>query len=355
MLASLNHPNIAAIYGLEKSGERRGARARARRGRDAGGAASRAGPLPVDEALAIARQIADALEAAHEKGIVHRDLKPANVKLTPDGKVKVLDFGLAKALTRATRRRRTSTHSPTLTAAATQAGMILGTAAYMSPEQARGKAGRQARRHLGVRRRALRDAHGAQGVRGRDGLGHARRGAARGRDWDALPRETPASVRRVLRRCLDRDPKTRIHDIADARLELDEPPEPRAGAPLPAPVPARRSRRGFAALARARAARGRRAGGWRSGRGRAAAAAAIRFAVTLPATDQIPFDDMPVLDLSRDGTRARVRRRPRRAPAALRCARATRSSRARSPARRAHRPRSSRRTDSGSASSRTAS
>jgi serine/threonine-protein kinase len=139
MLASLNHPNIAAIYGLED---------------DAGTAlvmelvegptlADRIaqGALPVDEALPIAMQIAEALEAAHEQGIVHRDLKPANIKVRPDGTVKVLDFGLAKALEAASAVRASGTQSPTITSPAmTQAGIILGTAAYMSPEQAKGKA-----------------------------------------------------------------------------------------------------------------------------------------------------------------------------------------------------------------------
>ena len=184
VLASLNHPNIAAIYGIEES-TAHGARAWSSSTARRWPSASREDPLPLDEALPIARQIAEALEAAHEQGIVHRDLKPANIKLRADGTVKVLDFGLAKARIRAgppdcTQRRPTLTQSPTITSPAmtTQVGMILGTAAYMSPEQARGKAGRQARRHLGVRLRALRDAHRPAGVRRGRRLRHAREHAS---------------------------------------------------------------------------------------------------------------------------------------------------------------------------------
>src|SRR5271167_3200002 len=137
VLASLNHANIAAIYGLEDSG---GTRALVMELVEGPTLAERIkmGPIPLEEALPIARQIAEALEYAHERGIVHRDLKPANVKITPDGTVKVLDFGLAKALSDE-RAPADITNSPTITAAATQAGLILGTAAYMSPEQARGR------------------------------------------------------------------------------------------------------------------------------------------------------------------------------------------------------------------------
>ena len=299
VLASLNHPHIAAIYGLEEVGRRRGAGARARRGRDARRSGSRPGPIPVDEALAIARQIADALEAAHEKGIVHRDLKPANVKVTPDGKVKVLDFGLAKALT-GDASSPDVTHSPTLTAAATQAGVILGTAAYMSPEQARGKA---------VDKRADIWAFGAvlyEMLAGRK----------------AFEGETVSDTLAAVLRA----------DIDWAAL----PPRDAAfGAPRPAPLPrprsedalsrhrrrAHRDGRGARACRRLRVAEPRRrpaagrgsrrsprscvlagAGWWMALRPRpAAAAAAVRYAVTLPGADQLPFDDMPILDLSRDG------------------------------------------------------
>src|SRR5262249_38149520 len=137
-LAALNHPNIAQIHGLEESN---GVRALAMELVEGPTLADRIarGPIPIDEALPIARQITEALEAAHEQGVIHRDLKPANVKVRADGTVKVLDFGLAKALDPVASSSPGLTHSPTLSLAATQAGVILGTAAYMAPEQARGK------------------------------------------------------------------------------------------------------------------------------------------------------------------------------------------------------------------------
>ncbi|HEY7573604.1 MAG TPA: serine/threonine-protein kinase, partial [Thermoanaerobaculia bacterium] len=137
LLAALNHPHIAGIYGLDDASGVQALVLELVEGETLAERLAR-GPMPVDEALAVARQIGEALEAAHEKGIVHRDLKPANVKITPGGAVKVLDFGLAKALA-VDATAPDVTHSPTITAAATQAGVVIGTAAYMSPEQARGK------------------------------------------------------------------------------------------------------------------------------------------------------------------------------------------------------------------------
>ena len=234
VLASLNHPHIAAIYGLEKAGNVEALVLELVEG-DTLAERIAAGPIPVDEVLAIARQIADALEAAHEKGIVHRDLKPANVKVTPEGKVKVLDFGLAKALT-GDASSPDQTRSPTLTAAATQAGVVIGTAAYMSPEQARGKS---------VDKRADIWAFGAvlyemlagrkafEGETVSDTLAAVLKTDP---DWSALPAETPANVRKVLRRCLERDRNRRLRDIADVRLEIEEGPgaDVDSGAPLPA-------------------------------------------------------------------------------------------------------------------------
>src|SRR5438034_5423014 len=182
-----------------------------------------AGPMHLAEALPIARQIAEALEAAHEKGIIHRDLKPANIKLTAEGKVKVLDFGLAKAFDNDPRNPSSDpANSPTLTISATRAGMILGTAGYMSPEQARGAV---------VDKRADIWAYGVvvyEMLTGRelfsgetisDTLAAVLKTDA---DWSALPPDTPAPIRGLLRRCLERDRKKRVPDIAVARLEIDE-------------------------------------------------------------------------------------------------------------------------------------
>jgi serine/threonine protein kinase/Tol biopolymer transport system component len=220
VLAALNHPHIAAIYGLEESGGIEALVLELVPGETLAERLAR-GPIPVDEALEIARQIADALEAAHEKGIVHRDLKPANVKLTPEGKVKVLDFGLAKALSGDASSPDVS-RSPTMTAQATQAGVVIGTAAYMSPEQARGKA---------VDKRADIWAFGAivwemlmgrrlfEGETVSDVLAAVLR---QNLDFAALPEDTPDGIVRLLHRSLERDPKSRLHDIADARLEIEE-------------------------------------------------------------------------------------------------------------------------------------
>src|SRR5262249_24810667 len=221
VLASLNHPHIAAIYGLEESGETKALVLELVEGDTLAERLAR-GSLPVEETLEIARQIAEALEAAHERGIVHRDLKPANVKLTPDGNVKVLDFGLAKALAGDRSSPDVST-SPTITAVSTQAGIVVGTAAYMSPDQARGRS---------VDKRADIWALGAVGwgmLTGRrlfegeavsDVLAAVLRQEL---DFAMLPRETPSGVIRLLHRCLERDPRSRLHDIADARLEIEEP------------------------------------------------------------------------------------------------------------------------------------
>ncbi len=227
-LASLNHSNIAHIHGLEESGGVRALVMELVEGDDlsqriAGGA------IPIDEALPIAQQIAEALEAAHEQGIIHRDLKPANIKVRADGTVKVLDFGLAKALgpdggqqAGGSRQGVALSESPTLISPAmmTGVGMILGTAAYMSPEQARGKT---------VDKRADIWAFGAvlfemlSGTRPFDGEDMAETlGAVIHREpvWSRLPASTPASIRAVLQRCLQKDPKQRLRDIGDVRLAL---------------------------------------------------------------------------------------------------------------------------------------
>jgi len=217
-LASLNHPNIAAVYAVEG----RAIVMELVAGEDLSARIAR-GPIALAEALPLARQIADALAAAHEAGIVHRDLKPANIKVKDDGTVKVLDFGLAKALApdgaNATAE---AMNSPTLTARATQMGTILGTAAYMAPEQAKGKI---------VDKRADIWAFGVvlyemlTGTRpfvGEDVTDILAAVVRAEPDWTTLPAATPALVRRLLVRCLTKDVKQRLHDIADARLEIDE-------------------------------------------------------------------------------------------------------------------------------------
>ena len=174
-LASLNHPHIAAIYGFEKSTGVHALVMELVEGEDLSQRLAR-GAIPLDEALPIAKQIAEALEAAHEQGIIHRDLKPANIKVRPDGTVKVLDFGLAKAIEPAAASSSSMSMSPTITTPAmTQAGMILGTAAYMSAGAGARQGGGQARRHLGVRGRPVRDADGPARVRGERPRHHARR------------------------------------------------------------------------------------------------------------------------------------------------------------------------------------
>jgi serine/threonine protein kinase len=217
VLASLNHPNIAAVYGVVEHGvEERAIVMELVPGQ------APAGPLSAEAALPLIRQLIDALEYAHEKGVVHRDLKPANLKITPEGRLKVLDFGLAKALSADSASGGNPASSPTLTMQGTMAGMIMGTAAYMSPEQARGqKVDKRADIwSFGVVFYELltgRNPFGCDTVS--DTLAAVLKTDP---DWSALPRDTPPAVRRLLRRCLERDRTRRLADIADARLEIDE-------------------------------------------------------------------------------------------------------------------------------------
>jgi len=236
LLASLNHPGLAAIYGLEQAGSVRYIVMELVPGETLAEKVATGG-LPIPEALLLARQIAEALEAAHEKGIVHRDLKPSNIKVTPQGKVKVLDFGLAKAMDPEPEGSDTS-KSPTLVLDQTRPGVILGTPEFMSPEQARGKA---------IDKRTDIWAYGCilfemlsgrrafQGQTASDVIAAILTGSP---DWSALPRQTPPAVRDLCRRCLEKDPNARLRDIGDARIEIERTlsrtdEEPVAGAASP--------------------------------------------------------------------------------------------------------------------------
>jgi serine/threonine protein kinase len=218
LLASLNHPNIAAIYGLEESGGTNFLVLELVEGETLAERLKR-GPLPVEESLKLALQIAEALEAAHEKGVIHRDLKPANIKVTPDGKIKVLDFGLAKAF-EGEQAELNLSNSPTLSNAATQQGVILGTAAYMSPEQARGKP---------VDKRADIWAFGCvlyEMVTGRQIWSGATvtdiiaAALAKDPDFGSLPPNLHPRIRELLDRCLQKDPTERFRDVGDVRVEI---------------------------------------------------------------------------------------------------------------------------------------
>lgn len=235
LLASLNHPHIGAIYGFEDTGDVPALVLELIEG-DTLDDRVRFGPLPLSDALTIAQQIADALDAAHGAGIIHRDLKPSNIKITPEGVVKVLDFGLAKAHAGEGSAPDLS-KSPTMTGDGTTVGVILGTAAYMSPEQARGQA---------VDKRADIWAFGCVLFEMLTGSSVFRRetvtdtiAAVVGAEpaWNSLPADTPDSIRRLLTRCLQKDARRRLHDIADARIELEDA---MAAPAVPTPVPARR-------------------------------------------------------------------------------------------------------------------
>jgi len=236
VLASLNHPNIATIYGIEESN---GVRALVM---ELVPGAPLQGPLPLETALDYARQIADAVEAAHDQGIIHRDLKPANIMVTPAGMVKVLDFGLAAVAQPSTAGTSSPQNSPTLTMAATQTGMIMGTAAYMSPEQAAGKP---------VDRRADIWSYGVvlyemlvgKQLFGGETISHTLADVLRAPiDFDQLSKETPRAVRDLVKRCLDRDVKKRLRDIGEARIVLSGPLEEAAPASSTAPSRARLGR-----------------------------------------------------------------------------------------------------------------
>jgi serine/threonine-protein kinase len=221
MLASLNHPNIATIHGLEESNGTHYLVMELVPGETLRERVKREGALPLEEALGIAKQIAEALEAAHEKSIIHRDLKPANVKVTPEGKVKVLDFGLAKAFA-GEEAGSDPSNSPTLSQAATLQGVILGTAAYMSPEQARGKAVDK-RTDLWAFGCVLYELlTGKQAFSGEDITEILAAVVKTEPDWNRLPENTPHSTRMLLRRCLQKDKTLRLQAAGDARIEIQD-------------------------------------------------------------------------------------------------------------------------------------
>ena len=241
MLASLNHPNIATIYGLEQSNGTSDLVMELVSGETLAERVTQDGAVPIEEALAIAKQIAEALEAAHEKGIIHRDLKPANVKVTPEGKVKVLDFGLAKAFA-GDGANEDPSNSPTLSMAATMHGVILGTAAYMSPEQAKGKAVDK-RTDIWAFGCVLYELlTGKAAFQGEDVTEILAAVVKSEPDWTALPAKIPSTIRTLLSRCLRKDRRHRISDATDVRIEIEDA----IAAPTVEPtatVPAKRGRR----------------------------------------------------------------------------------------------------------------
>ncbi|MGA2263880.1 MAG: protein kinase [Acidobacteriota bacterium] len=239
LLATLSHPNIAAIHGLEKTEGSPFLVMELVEGETLAQRIAR-GPLAADEALEVCRQIAEGLECAHEKGIIHRDLKPANIKITPEGKVKILDFGLAKAFQEESASGDLS-HSPTITEAMTRVGVILGTAAYMSPEQARGRPVDKRTDIWAFGCILFECLAGRQPFEGEtitETLASILKGEP---DWQAIPATTPRHIRELLHRCLQKDPRERIHDIADVRIEVTRVVSP---AGISEGVPSRAFRRG---------------------------------------------------------------------------------------------------------------
>jgi Tol biopolymer transport system component len=308
VLASLNHPHIASIYGVGLADGVRFLAMELVEGEDLAQRLAR-GPMPPAEAVEVARQVAEALESAHEKGVIHRDLKPANVKLTAEGQAKVLDFGLAKALEDevTSSSNANMTHSPTLTSPMTAANVILGTAAYMSPEQARGRA---------VDRRADIWAFGCllyECLTGRrtfagetvsDTLAKI---LEREPDFSALPSGTPERVRDLLRRCLDKDARRRLRDIGDARIALEEVLASRTASGRLAPAGAEGAVRGGGGSRLAWVVAGILAVavlalGGVALRGSRRTAGAMRVAVLPPATATIDQDQNHMM-ISPDGAR----------------------------------------------------
>jgi serine/threonine-protein kinase len=303
LLASLSHPHIAGIHDVGQDGDTHFLVMELAPGETLARRLER-GPLPLDEALDVAVQIADAVAAAHDQGIVHRDLKPGNVMVTADGAAKVLDFGLAKAVApeAISGSAPDLSQSPTLAHAGTLAGVLLGTAAYMSPEQAKGRT---------VDRRSDVWAFGCvlfEMLSGRaafagETVAETLAAVLRAEpEWSALPAGTPAGVVAVLRRCLEKDPRRRLHDVSDARLLLEEA---RGEGPPAAVGPEAPSRRRWReALAWTLATLAVATAGvlvWKAAHPARAVAPLTRLSMTLPATQVLAFTDVPILSLSPNG------------------------------------------------------
>ncbi len=317
LLASLNHSAIAHLYGFEVATLGDGSTAHVlvmelAEGEDLA-QRMKHGPIPLDEALPIARQIAEALEEAHEKGVVHRDLKPQNVKLSREGKVKVLDFGLAKAMdtpgpnsSSDLERSPTLMNSPTMTAAhGTQLGVILGTAAYMSPEQARGGAVDK-RADIWAFGVVLYEMLSGRSLFAAETVSDTLAGVLKTEvSFSAFPAATPPALRQLLRRCLERSPKNRLHDIADARIVLDELIAGRPGEDVPGPSAAtvQRDRRSTAAWAVALVAASAAAGlaGYLASRRDAPLVQPSRLSVPLAANQELLVGANSILAFSPDG------------------------------------------------------
>ena len=219
ILASLNHPNIAQIHGIEEADGTRALVLELVEGPTLADRISK-GSIPLDEALPIAKQIAEALEAAHEAGVIHRDLKPANIKVREDGTVKVLDFGLAKALDPSPAS--DPSQSPTLTAAATQMGVIMGTAAYMSPEQAAGQTADKRSDIWSFGVVVLEMLTGRRQFEGKT-VSHVLASVLKtDPDWAALPQGSPPLLIRLLQRCLEKEQRRRLRDIGEAVVQLED-------------------------------------------------------------------------------------------------------------------------------------
>ncbi len=303
VLAALNHPHIAAIHGFEESNQVRALVMELVEGETL--AERIAGqPMSLDDALAIARQVADALEAAHNQGIVHRDLKPANIKTTPDGNAKVLDFGLAKLSdpnSSSAPNSPSASLSPTIISPAmTTVGVLLGTAAYMAPEQARGRATDRRVDVWAFGCVLFEMLTGQQAFPGSDVTEVLATVLKSEPDWKALPSTTPARVRSVLERCLQKDPKLRIRDVGDARLALDGAFET-AAAPMPAVVAPPQGRRLLwpaAVVVVALAAAGLT---WALCRPTVTPPVPTRFSLVLPTGDQLTFAVGTMVSVSPDG------------------------------------------------------